>query len=268
MDMEKMIKTEDVVIRPYLTEEGFTDFQDFLESKAAALFRHELEDKRMKIREMEEKNGFWGRYSSANSFYFDIDNDNVRVCLAADNIFLSMIKEQYLNAFDNYKDNFGTGDALDVLKALYLNSGFRETRYCFLRYIDVALAYETCCYAFFKRGNAFDDEFLRIDLFREIKPNKDNPDKLEFIGGLFHALKHFSYQGRNLSIGCEVEHTEVDSLMEVVKRCIIAFLHKQKEEKGKDYVYDESINNGKQLRYVFYKEENTGTYYIKSVHLK
>ena len=105
-------------------------------------------------------------------------------------------------------------------------------------------------------------------MFREIKPSKDNPDNLEFVGGLFHVLKHFSYQGRNLSIGTEVGHTEVDSLIDIIKLCIVAFVRKQKEKKGKDYVFDLPLDDEKTLRFVFYKEDDSKAFYIKSVHLK
>jgi hypothetical protein len=33
---------------------------------------------------------------------------------------------------------------------------------------------------------------LRIDLFRQIKESKNRPGKYDFIGGIFHALHHFS----------------------------------------------------------------------------
>lgn len=227
MEIKEIIK--DICLEAYQKDIAFADFQAFLGLKAAKLFEHEIAIQKKKRQETEEKPSYWGHYSYANCSFCDIDG--LRINLAADNLFIAMVGKLYLQAFNKYSDCYGTGDALDVLKALYLNSGFKNTGYCFLRYIDVCLAYETCCYAFFQKGDKYDDEFLRIDLFREIKPSKDNPDNLEFVGGLFHVLKHFSYQGRNLSIGIEVGHTEVDSLIDIIKLCIVAFVRKQKEKK-------------------------------------
>ena len=264
MEIKSIIK--DICFKAYQKDVAFADFQAFLGSKAAKLFEHEIAIQKKKRQEMEEKPGYWGHYSYANCFFCDVDG--LRINLAANNGFIWMTKKQYLESFIKNPDLFGTGDALDVLKALYLNSGFKNTGYCFLRYIDVCLAYETCCYAFFQEDDKYNDDFLRIDLFREIKPSIDNPEKLEFIGGLFHALKHFSYQGRNLSIGNEVGHTEVDYLDDIIKLCIKAFVCKQTEGKGKDYVFDLPLDGGKTLKFVFYKENDSKAFYIKSVHLK
>ena len=65
-----------------------------------------------------------------------------------------------------------------------------------------------------------------------------------------------------------MKHTEVGSLQEIVLKCIHAFIHKEKEKDSDDYVYDQELENGKMLRFVFYREECTSAYYIKSAHLK
>ena len=43
----------------------------------------------------------------------------------------------------------------------------------------------------YKRNGNFCNDILRLDLFRDIK-NDSKKSITDFIGGLFHALKHFS----------------------------------------------------------------------------
>ena len=259
-------KIKNVNIKPFLcNDENYVCFQNFLGPKLTALYNHEItvpEDKRL---DKEEKCGYFGKYGYANCFYFDIEG--VNVYLAADNSFKAMICDQYFEAFNRFSSYFGTGNAWDVVRALYENNGFKDIGCGLDRYANVALKFENCCYVCFKKEAKFEDEILRIDLFRGIDGKPEKPEINEFRGGLFHALKHFSNHGRNLSIGNEVKYNNIDSLKEVVLMCIYAFINKQKEKKGDDYICDQSMENGKTLRYVFYKEVNTNTCYIRTVHL-
>lgn len=262
MESTQIFKKNTII--PYCSE--YEDFQHFINSKTSVLFEHEIEDQQNKRKQREEKYGFLGRYGVNNCFFMDYENQ--RICIAADRSFIGMVTGQYIETCTKYPNSFGTGDALDVVRALYINNGFKDLGYSFLRYIDVALVFETCCYIFQKTKEGFKDEILRIDLFREIKPDPSNHNNLAFIGGLFHVLKHFSYQGKNLSTGHEDRHNNVDSLEEVVLKCIHAFVHKKKEETSDDFIFDEELTSDIILKYVFYKEACTGTFYIKSIHLK
>ena len=264
--IKSAMKLNDINFKGYWREdEEYIDLQSFLSPKAAAIYDHELKVRREKLEEV--MNGYIGGFNTSQCFSFDYEERHI--CLAASNSFIGMIEKQYLEALNNYPECFGTGNAVDVVIALYKNNGFEKLKWSFQRYVENALAYEICCYAVIKRNDyEFDEEVLRIDLFRQIKPSLKDWHKLEFIGGLFHVFKHFSYHGRNLSIGNEVKHTEVGSLQEIVLKCIHAFIHKEKEKDSDDYVYDQELENGKMLRFVFYREECTDTYFIKSVYMK
>lgn len=263
--IKSAMKLNDINFKGYWREdEEYIDLQSFLRPKTAAIYDHELEVRREKLEEV--MNGYIGGFNTSQCFSFDYEERHI--CLAASNSFIGMIEKQYLEALNNYPECFGTGNAVDVVIALYKNNGIEKLRWSFQRYVENALAYEICCYAVIKRNDyEFDEEVLRIDLFRQIKPSLKDWHKLEFIGGLFHVFKHFSYKGKNLSTGNEVMHNSVDSLMSIVVMCIKAFILKQKEENGNDYVFDQKLDEGKILRYVFYKEEETKTFYIKSVHI-
>ena len=117
MEIKEIIK--DICLEAYQKDIAFADFQAFLGLKAAKLFEHEIAIQKKKRQETEEKPGYWGHYSYANCFF--CDDDKLRINLAADNGFIWMAKKQYLEAFTKYSDWFGTGEALDVLKALYFS---------------------------------------------------------------------------------------------------------------------------------------------------
>lgn len=57
-----------------------------------------------------------------------------------------------------------------------------------------------CCYVVYQDNGIFSD-ILRIDTFRSTMPNKEDPTKIDFVGGLLHTLKHFSIKDQNLSTG-------------------------------------------------------------------
>src|SRR5207249_3392110 len=63
------------------------------------------------------------------------------------------------------------------------------------------------------------DKILRIDLFRRLDTNKQGLP--EFTGGIFHALKHFSIEGRNLSTGKDIH--EITHLEEIIRLATEAF---------------------------------------------
>ena len=263
--IKSAMKLNDINFKEYWREdEEYIDFQSFLRPKTAAIYEHELKARKEQLEE--DLNGYIGRFSSANCQSFDCEGEHV--CLAYSGMFIGMIiNGLYLDALNRFPECFETGNAVDVVIALYKN-GYENSGWDYQRFIDIVLTHDVCCYVALLKDGKFDDEILRIDLFRQIKPNKKDWHKMDFIGGLFHVFKHFSYKGKNLSTGKEVKHNSVDSLMSIVVMCINAFILKQKEENGNDYVFDQKLDEGKILRYVFYKEEETKTFYIKSVHIE
>ena len=105
---------------------------------------------------------------------------------------------------DKYPDKFGTGDANDVIDAVYAVSafcGFGDKD----RYVEF-LTNHPCCYVVYRRDGVFEEDLLRIDILRQIKENKKDAGKFDFIGGLMHTLKHFSIDNKNLSTGTYIHN--------------------------------------------------------------
>ena len=77
---------------------------------------------------------------------------------------------------------------------------------------------------------------LRLDLFRELKQVPNEKRKWEFIGGILHVLKHFSFSDRNLSTGRDINN--VPNIEYVIFLIIKAFYKSKGEfdESGKNYI--------------------------------
>lgn len=111
------------------------------------------------------------------------------------NTFKYIVDNCLLKAQAEISGKFGTGDAYDVEEALRLIYPTFDDTMSMAKF----LAKDKCTYIFEAEGGQVVDRILRIDLFRLIKPDENG--KPEFIGGLFHALKHFSKNGINYSTG-------------------------------------------------------------------
>ncbi|MEJ7626196.1 MAG: hypothetical protein WKF35_04995 [Ferruginibacter sp.] len=73
---------------------------------------------------------------------------------------------------------------------------------------------------------------MRIDLFRHLKANANG--KNDFVGGLFHALKHFTHSGKALST--ESQNNDIPSLEYLLVFIARAFFDEgMKQIKGENY---------------------------------
>lgn len=91
-------------------------------------------------------------------------------------------------AFRSDKTLFHKGNANQIMLSMYNNSIEKESDIPLERYVDNVRT-ETCSYIIHKKENALDELILRVDTFRMIKEKEKGAD---FIGGLFHALNHFT----------------------------------------------------------------------------
>jgi len=105
--------------------------------------------------------------------------------------FIPVIEQDYIYALRENSELFGTGNAKDVIHALYLQATKKGWPWDEKRFAEY-LANEIFCLLICKKDNVFISDILRIDLFRQIKESKNRPGKYDFIGGIFHALHHFS----------------------------------------------------------------------------
>lgn len=174
------------------------------------------------------------------------------------NTFKVIVDEFLITAQNDNPEKFGTGEAHEVIEAIRLVNPIFELE----RFVKF-LSHERFAYIFEAENGKVVDRILRLDLFRLIKA--DLKGKNEFIGGLFHALKHFSRNGINYSTGKgghNIHHPQ-----HLIGQIINAFFSAQGVfETENQYAvintYDEKYN----LKFVFYREGNTGVFFLKTVY--
>lgn len=174
-----------------MTWEEFQKTRKYVEKKALELMGHEKK----------------------NHAVTGVPLQNYRIFQFSDRVFYSVqintfqviVDEFLLTAQKSTPEKFGTGEAYDVIEALRLiNPMFDLNRFAEF------LSHEKCAYIFEAENGTVVDSMLRLDLFRLLK--RDKKDKNEFVGGLLHALKHFSKNGINYSTGKsnhEIAHPQI-----------------------------------------------------------
>ena len=140
------------------------------------------------------------KHESKNSYCVQTAINNCYVRNLSDNLqlfqiyslgFIPVIECDYLHALKESSELFGTGNAKDVIHALFLqalNHGWYGDEESFTDY----LSNEIFCLLLCRKDGLFLDDILRIDLFRHIKESTMRPNCYDFVGGIFHALHHFS----------------------------------------------------------------------------
>lgn len=125
----------------------------------------------------------------------------------------------YLKVVDAYPDCFGTKDDWEIVKAIKQHEQNQLVKeYNLEEYFDYIKG-ETASYIFkIESENALSDKVLRLDLCRGINKNK------QFMGGIFHILKHFTLGGYQTlsSFGKEFS---VESWAEIYHNIITNFFH-------------------------------------------
>lgn len=143
-----------------------------------------------------------------------------------------MISDQIKQAQTQYPENFGTGNADDVMDALYQVSNYKGLgdKNAYLDY----LVDHCCCYVVYRVNGEFGD-VLRIDLLRAIKPNINTPEKNDVFD-----VSHIIY--------------------------LIAMAFRQKKTvKGSSCKYEalQKLQSGTGHA-VFYRNPDTGVYYLNT----
>ena len=265
-----MVKIEEVkenadkhdLFKDFSSIKEYIQLRKHLENKTNALWN--LERRVQKTKGIEQKQYYHGGFGINNCCYYN--DGNLVFGVAYTNTFVRMLMGLYLKAFEMFPQNFGTGNALDVIDALYEAGEIASWGWDKDRYIDF-LKGEVCCYIVQKIGVDYSNDVLRIDLFRKIESSTKDNTKYDFTGGLFHVLKHFSIKGRNLST--ELEICDIDSLKNIISYCVKAFAIKQFEnEKEKIAIAYLSYSEQKRMKFVFFHEDVTNVYYLSSIHLE
>lgn len=188
------------------------------------------------------------RYIIAERIFYVVPN----------NVFNAIINRNLILAQKNYPDNFGTGNARDVVKALYEI----EQWMTFESYIRM-LGREQFCYVVEIKDGKIIPKILRIDLYRSLKKNKKGG--YDFVGGLFHCFKHYSRDGQPLSTGSDIN--DLNHPRDLVYKIIIAFFFSQLELVEENKFNSEiAINDVYVLKFSFFYEVITGVYFINTSH--
>lgn len=170
----------------------------YMEPKLFELWEHE--NKIRKEKGLEELNSFQVGFPINEIYHYYVDGDH-NFYIVFNVSCHRLLQEGILEALEAFPEKFGTGNAMDVIDALYEGSVFKSLGDK-ERYIQF-LAENACCYVVYANGEEFGD-ILRLDTFRYVEEKKNNPNVYDFTGGLMHVLKHFSHEGRNLAVGKDV----------------------------------------------------------------
>ncbi len=228
--------------------QDFLTARKFIEEKAMGLMRHEKKGY--------AKAGFppqnYTVYNIKERYFYAVGT-NIFRGIIYDGVLLEAIKQFPLN--------FGTGNAISVIHAI----NKIEPLYGRTKNIIRILQNENFCYIIENDKGKIPDKILRLDLFRHLKPVKHKKRKYEFVGGIFHALKHFSYQGAPLSTG--KDNNNLVNPSQIIELAIRAFYF----EKGEfidnlTYISHINLDEGYKMKFVFYHEPNTQVFFIKTIY--
>ncbi|MBO8460055.1 MAG: hypothetical protein IAA73_06975 [Bacteroidetes bacterium] len=239
----------------FISIQEYDAMMAYIKPKLQALWIHENEERKKRGNEL--INEFQFGFPIIDIAHYKINNSR-NFYLIFNSSFLKIISSSIIKAIDNFPDKFGTGDANDVIDALYNVSGYHGDREAYIGYLEQ----NACCYIVYRENEKFDD-ILRLDIFRLILPCKDDSKKYEFIGGLLHALKHFSINGKNLSTGNDIHN--IFDVYHVVYLIGMAFgtRDRKKNESNSCQTLSDAI-----MHIVFYKEEISSVFFLVSYYKK
>lgn len=165
---------------------------------------------------------------------------------------------------------FDTDNAYDIIETLRRHSINAD---CWTKeqYVE-AIRNDAYCYYIKEENGKFEPSIIKLDLFRHIRENKKESKNrghpvYEFVGGYFHALKHFALWGKkftsnNSSILLrspqELSHTLALLYFDNLGRAAL---------NGNSMEFNHHMYNHDWV-IVYYVEPTTNTAYLKSCHIK
>ncbi len=157
--------------------------RDFISEKAKLLGAH-------------EKKNFIKVGLDYSKFHFTVA-EGKRFCIVATNTFWHLIDKVLAEATQKFPESFGKYDCYSVLIALY---NIERPMWITQEHFEGFLRDEQFAWVIQIENDKAKDDVLRLDLFREIKViKKAKNGETEFIGGIFHAFKHFCFNRVPLS---------------------------------------------------------------------
>lgn len=241
-----------------ISKQEYIELMAFLEPHLKALW--DLENKVRIKKGNEPLNVFQFGFSILDIFPYKLD-DNTQLYIVFNSTFLRVIYKGVEMALKQFPEKFGTGDAMDVIEALYNVSGY--DRFGTINDYIQFLTDHLCCYVVYMENREFSNEILRIDLLRQILPSKIDDTKKDFVGGLLHTLKHFSIDDRNLSTGTYIHNIfDIHHLV-----YLIAMAFRLRVGHGCTYKAVQELTDRKMLA-IFFREPETGIYFLNSYYKK
>ncbi len=193
-----------------------------------------IKEHSIRLMKNENKNSTPSGFPMSNYIDYNPHQSSPKYFVATTNIFKAIIfDENYLAKLASKKPGyFETGNALDVLKGIILNDENFKIAYKNRVYDFSSLLSKAHGYVVKLDDNKPHPDVLRLDLFRKLEKSKENSDKYDFIGGLFHSFKHFSINNVNLSTS--KDKNELIHTMRIISFAIDAFFKakRNKIEKG------------------------------------
>lgn len=239
-----------------MTEEQYLLISDFLEKRSLHLM------------ENENKESTHARFPRQNYIDYNPHEASPKFYVVATNIFKGIIfdKNYLADIASKNPEYFQTGDARDVLHGIVqYDENFKflyERRICHF----ASLLSKAHAYVIKIDGENIYPEILRIDLFRMLKKSKKDPNKYDFVGGLFHGFKHFGINGVNLSTRNEM--VELYHTLRIISFAIDAFFKSKRTQTSKGFDSIVKFNDEADLHFCFHENKETKTFFIITIIYK
>ena len=169
--------------------------------------------------------------------------------------FYNFLIELLPHAIFKFHDMFGTGNAMNVITAIYNVSGYEHIG-SVNDYQQYLIDHAYCYFLLRDENGSLSDRIFRLDLFRHILPNEKNENVFDFDGGLMHAFRHCSWNGRKLSSGKgEIYLKSIWDLPLLLGEAIL-----NSEDKSST-----TFNDGERIWQIHYHiNQDTNVYYLKT----
>ena len=220
--------------------------------------------KEMRLLAMHEEKNSYMVQSAINNCYVRHLPDSSLLFQIFSPGFIHVVEHDYIRALIDSPECFGTGDARDVVHGLFQQAKLYNYPWDEDRYIEY-LSNEIFCLLLCKRESSFCKELLRIDLFRQLKESKTTLGRYEFIGGIFHALKHFSIKEQCASLlpNQNVNLYDVEQLIWPIANAF--FMGTWKKGKRPRTYETSTLYLDKQFSLDFYREDNSNVAFINTL---
>jgi hypothetical protein len=231
-----------------MTQKELSSIREFVDSKSTLLMKYGKKP--------------FAKINFDVSHYFEVEYLGRKFVIIGTNVFYQILNSVLVEACKKYPEKFGNDDINEVLQAIYLveNVGTLDNFFEFLKNEQFAWILELV-------EENVSPHILRVELFRDMRSLKNGEAKNEFIGGVFHSFKHFTYKGVPLST--KKENKEIDHPRSIIEFAIQGFFFMKLQKEGEHkYQSKKILPCGNQLCFFFYKDINTEIFFINSVVYK